>query len=159
MHDIEVSTRIDAPADHVWSLIGDPTRMEEFSPEVHKVTWTGGATGPAIGAKFRGANRNGWHRWSTSCTITAYEPGREVAWNVNFLSPIAHWGYRIDPSEGGKGCTLVEYWNDRRPSMLRAGPISVMARGVSDVKGHNRAGMEATLAAIKGVAEAKTPAA
>lgn len=157
MHDIEVSTHIDAPAEHVWVLVGDPTRMEEFSPEVHKVTWTGGATGPALGAKFRGANRQGWHRWSTSCTVVAYEPGREVAWDVAFGLPIARWGYRIEPD--GKGCTVTEYWDDRRPALVRSGPVSLLARGVSDVKGHNRAGMEATLDAIKRVAEAKTPAA
>jgi hypothetical protein len=158
MPDIEVSTRIDAPADRVWSLIGDPTRMEEFSPEVHKVTWAGGATAPAVGAKFRGANRNGWHRWSTSCVVTSYEPGREVAWDVNFMIPIAHWGYRIEPSADGATCTLYEYWNDRRAAPVRIGPVGVLARGVSDVETHNRAGMEATLAAIKAVAEAKTPA-
>ena len=158
MHDIEVSTRIDAPADHVWSLIGDPTRMEEFSPEVHKVTWTGGATGPALGAKFRGANRQGWHRWSTSCEVVVHDAGREVAWDVSFLAPISRWGYRIEPDADGKGCTLTEYWDDRRPAVFKSGPVSMMARGVSDVKGHNRAGMEATLAAVKRVAEAKTPA-
>jgi hypothetical protein len=159
MHDIEVSTRIDAPADQVWALIGDPTRMEEFSPEVHKVSWTGGATEPAVGAKFRGANRKGWHRWSTFCEVVEHDPGREIAWDVNFVVPISRWGYRIERDADGTGCTVTEYWDDRRAGLAKMGSLGMIARGVSDVKSHNRAGMEATLAAIKRVAEAKTAAA
>lgn len=159
MPDIEVSTHVDAPADRVWSLVGDPTRMEDFSPEVHKVTWTGGASGPALGAKFRGANRRGWHRWSTSCTVTTYEPGREVAWDVDFVvAPISRWGYRIEPDADGNGCTVTEHWTDRRLVFAKSGVVGIVSRGVRDAETHNRAGMEATLAAIKAAAEAKQPA-
>ena len=41
--------------------------------------WLGGATGPALGARFHGSNRRGWRRWSTRVVVTACEPGRKDA--------------------------------------------------------------------------------
>lgn len=151
MADIEVSVRVDAGPERVWGLIGDPTRMGEWSPECTKVSWTGGASEPAPGARFRGSNRNGVRRWSTTGTITTYVPDEELRWDVSVLGmPIAEWGYRIEPD--GAGCTVVESFTDRRNGlMLALGPY---ARGVKDVPTHNRAGMEQTLAAIKAAAEA-----
>ena len=43
-----------APADKVWDLIADVRNTRRFSPEVIEAEWLGDATGPALGAKFRG---------------------------------------------------------------------------------------------------------
>jgi uncharacterized protein YndB with AHSA1/START domain len=155
MSDVEVTTHIDASSDRVWELIGDPTRMGEWSPECRRVDWVGGATGPRLQARFRGHNRQGWRIWTTTSTIVRYEPGREIAWDVGMVGfAVAHWRYRIDPEPGGEACTLVESFRDRRGSLFQAlGPV---ARGVKDVAAHNRAGMEQTLARIKAGAEAVT---
>ena len=158
MADLEVSTHIDASPEKVWALMGDPTRIPEFSPEVQRVTWIGGATGPAIGARFRGSNRLGWHRWSTTCEVVAYELGREIAWNVSAGGvPISRWGYLL--AVAGEGvCRLTETFDDRRPGIIRFAPVSFVVssvRGVRDITGHNRAGMEQTLAAIKAAAESE----
>ena len=67
---------ITAPAEKVWALVSDLPRMGEWSPENAGGTWTKGATGPALGAVFKGTNKNGFRRWSTSVTVVAYEPGR-----------------------------------------------------------------------------------
>ena len=152
MADVDVTVEVGAPAPRVWSLIGDPTRMGEWSPECHRVEWQRGATQPAVGASFKGHNRIGWRRWWTIGTITAFEPEREIAWDVHFAGvPVAHWSYRIDPSGDG-GCTVTESFDDRRAQPLRLlGPV---ARGVRDYNAHNRAGMEATLARLKTAAEA-----
>jgi uncharacterized protein YndB with AHSA1/START domain len=149
MIEIEVSVNIDASPERVWGLIGDPTRMGEWSPECKRVEWVG-STRAAIGAKFRGHNRLGWRRWSTTSTLVSYEPAREIAWDVGFGPfPIAHWGYRIEA--GTAGCTVVEQFRDRRTlPMLLAGRV---ARGVQDVESHNRAAMVETLARIKAAAE------
>lgn len=154
MIEIEVSTHIDSPPDTVWELIGDPTRMGEWSPECQRVEWVGSTTQPALGARFRGHNRNEWRRWSTISTLVAYEPGQEIAWDVGFGPfPIAHWGYRVEAD--ATGCTVVERFRDRRTLALRlAGPI---ARGVRDVEPYNRAAMVETLARIKAAAETQAP--
>ena len=144
--------RVAASLATVWSLVGDPTRMGEWSPECRKVVWTGGATGPAVGARFRGSNRIGFRRWRTTSTLVRYEPGRELAWDVSLLGmPVAQWAYRIEPEADG-GCTVVETFTDRRNAAMRA--LAPVGRGVKDTPAHNRAGMERTLAAIKAAAEA-----
>lgn len=152
MTDVEVKVRVEAPAERVWALVGDPTRMGEWSPECTKVSWTGGAARPAPGARFRGSNRNGVRRWSTLSTIVTCESGAELTWDVSFLGmPVSRWGYRIDPDPDGTACTVVESFTDHRSGLFLAlGPI---ARGVKDVETHNRAGMELTLARIKAAAE------
>jgi uncharacterized protein YndB with AHSA1/START domain len=150
--EIEVSTHVDAPAERVWPLLADPTRMGEWSPECQRVEWARGNSTPSVGARFRGHNRYGWRRWWTTGTLLTYEPARGLSWKVT-LGPlaIARWGYRIDPDADGNGCTVVETFHDLRTGwMIKTGHL---ARGVSDVESHNRAGMEQTLSRIKAVAE------
>jgi len=149
MPDVEESVHVDAPAERVWSLLGDPTRIGEFSPEMYKATWRRGSA-LGVGARFIGRNRRGWHRWRTFCTVVTYDPPREVAWHVSFLVPVARWGYRVEPESGG-ACTVVEYFEDRRWRFTK--PASVPIRGIYDAPTHNRVGMKATLARIKQAAE------
>ena len=96
MSDVEVSTRIEASPDRVWELVGDPTRMGEWSPECRRVEWVGSATAPAVRARFRGHNRRGWRSWTTTGTIVGYEPGREIAWDVGSAGFATHYRPRSD---------------------------------------------------------------
>lgn len=149
---IEVSTTIAAPPDRLYAMVSDVTRMGEWSPECFRCTWVRGATGPAVGARFRGWNRKGWRRWWTDATVTKAEPGKEFAFAVSsFGLPVAGWGYRFEPSADG-GTVVTEYWNDRRQKPMAV--VSGVAVGVADREGHNRRGMEQTLQRIKAVAEA-----
>ena len=72
----EASLHIDAPPQRVWSLVSDVTRMGEWSPVCYRCEWVEGSSGPAVGAKFKGYNRQGALKWWTTCEITASEPGR-----------------------------------------------------------------------------------
>ena len=66
MSDVEVSTDIDAAPLRVYQLISDVTRMGTWSPETTSCRWIRGATGPAVGAQFRGTNSRGPVRWVTT---------------------------------------------------------------------------------------------
>src|SRR4051812_29945801 len=57
-HD-EVSIEIEATPEDVYALVSDITRMGEWSPECRRCTWTKGASGPAVGARFRARNKGG----------------------------------------------------------------------------------------------------
>jgi uncharacterized protein YndB with AHSA1/START domain len=150
MSDVRVSTAVDAPAATVYALISDVTRMGEWSPETRSCRWLG-EPGPAVGARFRGSNRYGFRRWSTTCTVTAADPGRRFAFAVRYgLFPISEWSYAIEPTEAG--CTVTEAWADKRPVWMRV--TAPAAMGIIDRPAHNRAGMHATLAALKAAAEA-----
>ncbi len=61
-----VSVFVAAPPETVYDLVADLTRMGEWSPETTEVRWLDGATQAKVGARFRGTNRNGFRRWSTS---------------------------------------------------------------------------------------------
>jgi uncharacterized protein YndB with AHSA1/START domain len=148
--DVIVRRHIDAPPMHVWSMISDITRMGEWSPESTGGTWTKGASGPAVGAKFTGTNRNGKKKWSTAGTVVAADPGERFAFAVD-IGPIAisRWSFDIEPSP--TGCTVTETWTDRRGRFARF--IGKPGSGVSDRTTHNRAGMEQTLERLATAAE------
>jgi hypothetical protein len=125
--------------------------MGRWSPETTSCRWLGDATGPAVGARFKGNNRDGWRRWSTICTVIAAEPGRRFAFDVGMGPlPVARWTY--DFADEGDGCRVTETWTDRRLSwMVRFSPVVM---GVRDRGEHNRAGMETTLTELARAAEA-----
>ncbi len=78
----EAFIEINAPLDHVFSLVADLTRMGEWSPECFKLDWEGGSSGPGLGAKFRGHNRIGENEWEEPGQITDFETNRCVEFQV-----------------------------------------------------------------------------
>lgn len=148
--EVSRSTSIAASADRVWELVSDLPGMGRFSPENCGGRWLGSATGPALGARFRGRNGSGLRRWSTSCTVVRCEPGRAFAFEVHFARvPVALWSYEVEPTD--TGCRLTETWQDRRsPAFARAGALTT---GVSDRTGFTADSIEQTLSAVKAVAE------
>ena len=160
---VDVTRRIAAPASTIWRMVSDVTRMGEWSPETTAATWSKGANGPTLGARFSGKNRNGRKTWSTVCTVDECEPDRTFGFAVT-AGPfkVAHWSYRIEPEinqeieggqgrEGGAACTVTETWIDQRGGLVRrlGKPLS----GVADRVSHNRAGMERTLERLAAAAE------
>jgi hypothetical protein len=148
-----VSVDVAAPAEAVWALVSDLPRMGEWSPETTKVEWTGGSTGPAVGATFKGSNRSGVRRWSTSGRITVLEPPSALAWEVTMIGgfKIAEWRYVDEPIDE-LSCRVTESTVDQRNAVAKL--VGNLATGVRDRSDHNRAGMQATLERIKATAEA-----
>ncbi len=74
-----------------------------------------GASGPALGAVFKGNNKNGIRRWSTNVTVIACEPGKVFEFAVT-SGPleVANWRYEFEDTESG--CRVTESWEDRRKS-------------------------------------------
>ena len=151
MHNsISVSREIDAPAAVAWSLVSDLPRMGEWSNENEGGKWVSGADGAAPGAKFRGRNRNGFHRWSTLVTVTEAASGERFAFDVTYLRiPISAWAYEFAATDGG--CIATETWTDRRPGWFK--PLARLATGVADRAEHTRAGMAHTLERLATAAE------
>lgn len=149
----EASIDIDAPPELVYDLIADVTAMPEWAVETDRCRWLGGASGPAVGARFRGRNRHRGRRWSTTCTVTAAEPGRRFAFDVGGLGlRTAQWEYVIEPRGGG--CRVTESTRPLVPAAVVK--ASNWLLGVRDRNAHNRANIERTLAGLKRHAEART---
>jgi uncharacterized protein YndB with AHSA1/START domain len=151
MTEVIETVDVDAPAELVYDLVSDVTRMAEWRPENVGCRWLDPPPGPRVGARFRGTNRSGWRRWRTISTVTAAEPGRVFTWSVKYGPlPVSEWSYAVEPT--ATGCTVSETWRDRRAGWFRVG--SVPTTGIRDREVHNRAGMRQTLAALKAAAEA-----
>lgn len=144
-----------APPREVYALISDPAVLAEFAAEYTGSKWLDGATAPVVGARFRGANKSGFRRWSTVSTITAAEDGRRFAFQVTVeLGPLvvtgARWQYDIEPTD--TGCLVTEStWDVRSGWAGRAGDLLT---GVRDRAEHSRRNIDSTLRNLKARAEA-----
>ena len=151
MSEVTVEALIAASPDDAYHLVSDVTRMGDWSPETTSCRWIGAATGAAVGARFRGSNRKGWRRWSTTCTVVAADAGRRFAFDVSWgRLPIARWSYEFLPE--ADGTRVRETWSDRRPGwMARFDPAFM---GIDDRSRHNRGTMETTLERLRSHAAA-----
>jgi uncharacterized protein YndB with AHSA1/START domain len=99
-----VTLHIDAEPTRVWELISDITRMGEYSPEVFEAEWLDGATGPAVGARYRGhvkRNERGPTYWTT-CEVTECSPGEVFEFGVMMGDKAMNtWRYEFAPGAGG----------------------------------------------------------
>jgi hypothetical protein len=144
------SITIAATPEAVYGLLTDLTALSEIAAETSAIRWHSGFSATP-GAVFRGTNRNGWRRWTTTCTVTDADPGRRFGFDVRHtVLPIAHWQYAIEPA--GDGCTVTESMWDRRPGWVK-GPGKYVT-GIHDRIGTNTANIAATLARLKARAEA-----
>lgn len=49
-----------ATPERIWESVSDVTKIGRYSPETFEAEWLDGATGPVVGARFRGhVKRNG----------------------------------------------------------------------------------------------------
>jgi hypothetical protein len=119
VHD-SVTVHIKATPEQIWPLVSDVTNTKRFAAETFDAQWLDGATGPAVGVRFRGhVKRNGWGPvyWSV-CTIDACDPGREFAFIVGIAGrPVNRWRYRFDPK--GDGTDVTESFELRNEWWLR----------------------------------------
>jgi uncharacterized protein YndB with AHSA1/START domain len=148
---VRVTQEIYAPADRVWAMVADITRMGEWSPENESALWLQ-ASGPTKGAKFKGTNRNGKKSWTTMGQVTSSEPGRLFAFSITAAGfKVADWRFEFEPT--GSGCKVTEIWIDRRGHIAAA--LGKPVSGVGDRASHNQAGMEETLRRLKQAAESE----
>jgi hypothetical protein len=150
-----VTIHMAASADQVWDLVSDVTRIGEFSPETFEAQWLGGASGPEVGARFRGhvrRNGRGPVYW-TACTVVACVPGREFAFTV--AAPggrtVNTWRYQVERGAAGADVTesfeLADTW-----------PMRLYWRVAGSARGRtNLDGMRVTLERIKAVIESAGP--
>ena len=147
--DVQDHVIIAADPDTVYGLITDLSTLASLAEEATDMEWlTGDSARP--GAEFKGHNRNGSHRWTTTCTVTDAQPGRRFAFDVRHTkAPIAHWRYDIEAVDGG--CRVTEQTWDRRPQWFHK--AAKLATGVSDRTAANTEHIRITLQRLKEKAE------
>jgi uncharacterized protein YndB with AHSA1/START domain len=146
MHDA-VTVHIDASPEEVWDLVSDVTKIGRYSPETFEGEWLDGATGPAVGVRFRGhvkRNERGPTYWTT-CVITACEPNRVFEFIVgpSVEKGLNTWRYELAPAGDGTDVTESFRLKDALPLRIYWALLG-WARGKT-----NREGMRRTLEAMK----------
>ncbi|EHR63318.1 SRPBCC family protein [Saccharomonospora cyanea] len=159
---------VEADPGRLWELVTDIEVPARFSPELRRVRWLDGATGPALGARFEGHNRSEvLGEWRTESHVVACEPPKVFAWatvdpdgrfggdDVDPAQPMSTWYFELQPRDGGvllrhgvrlgparSGLTLaIESRPEKKDAIVRYRLAEL------------RTGMEATLRGIKDLAE------
>jgi uncharacterized protein YndB with AHSA1/START domain len=137
---------IDAPPATVYDLVSDVTRMGEWSPECKRCDWRDEPG--QVGSTFRGRNRSGLARWSTTARVLVADRPREFTFATNYRGKVAtRWSYTLD---GDDTTTLTETFEAvSQPLMIKL----VERWFIRDRQEQLETGMAQTLAAIKVVAE------
>ena len=145
-----VTAHMAAPGDRVWALLSDVSSIGRDSPETFEAEWLDGATGPTVGARFRGhVKRNGkGPTYWTTCTVTDCVPGRTFAFVVGpEQRPLNTWRY--DLVQRGEGTDVTESFElGSTPLVHSYGALLGWAGGRT-----NRNGMRTTLERIKAEVE------
>jgi hypothetical protein len=149
-HD-SVSLRMDAPPDEIYAIVADVTRTPEFSPEIIECTWLDGATGPAVGVRFKARNkvpnRPAWHN---KPVITVADPGRRFRFaRTEPFAGTVEWTYDFEAD--GDGTLVTESYEMTKPLT----PVGWFIIGTlfarKDRRADLRAGMEQTLQRMQSV--------
>jgi uncharacterized protein YndB with AHSA1/START domain len=153
---VEVEIFVAAAPQRVWELLGDLQLMGQWSPEYRGGEWLDDATGPAVGARFKGYNQRRERQWESVSTVIEAAPGRVIAWAVgDSANPSATWRFDLTPEGTG---TRV-----RQRVQIGPGPSGLTARIaelpdreediIAARTAEHQRNMQATLAGLKAAAE------
>ena len=147
----QVSLHIEAPPERIYDIVTDIAQMGRLSPECTGGRWLGDATGPAVGARFKGSNKRGIARWSTTNEVVAAEPGRRFSFETQ--QSAARWTYELEPDGSGTLVTERRELYKKRPTV--AVIFTKLLLGGEDAHAEElRDGMRQTLERLKAIAEA-----
>jgi len=138
-----------AAPDALWDLLTDVTRMGQWSPECTGGQWLDGAIEAVEGARFRGTNRWGPLKWSTTCLVNEAERPRRFVYGARHWSgAMTRWSYELIPE--ASGTLLIEKFEsvDSPELVLLMDRISQRPRRLQH-------GMSTTLARLSATAEGR----
>ncbi len=144
------SVTIEASPEKLYELVTDITRMGKLSPECTGGKWLGGATGPAVGAKFKGTNKAGMIRWSTVNRVVVADPGKAFSFETDGSG--ARWTYRFEANGDSTVVTESREMFKKRP-LLATVFASLLLGGTTSHDGVMDQGLHDTLNRLKAVAE------
>jgi hypothetical protein len=152
------SLLIDAPADAVYDLVADISRMGEWSPVA-----TGGEYDEDR-AWFTGTNAIGDITWSTRCRVLVAEPSTEFAFvncGVDGEHELVRWGFTLRPLSP-TSTEVTQSWEvlpSYEAGFAAEGPdAGKLSDRLDFMQGMAETGMPETLAALRATAEATTQA-
>jgi uncharacterized protein YndB with AHSA1/START domain len=149
----KVSRHIEASPEAVYALVSDVTRTPEYSPEVVRCTWIKGATGPAVGARFKAINHAGRvPDWPNKPVVTEADPGRTFAFERTEVGGgTIEWRYTLEPA--GTGTVTTESYTVLKPVNRLGWFIIDTLAGLKDRRTDLHRGMTQSLERIATIVE------
>ena len=138
-------------AECLYDMVSDVTRIGEWSPVCKACWWDEGSSARA-GGWFTGRNTTADRTWETRSEVVVAERGREFAFIVG--GSYVRWGYTF--TVVGEGTRVTESW-EFLPEGIAMFKEKFGADADNQISSRTKAaheGIPATLAALKGTAEA-----
>jgi hypothetical protein len=150
----QVSRHIEATPQTLYDLVADVTRTPQYSPDIVRCTWLDGATGPAVGARFKAINNAGrGPNWSNKPVVTAADPAREFAFaRTEPFAGTVDWRYTFAPE--GTGTRVTETYEVTKQLTIVGWFIIDTLYGLHDRRSDLHASMQATLDRLAAITEA-----
>src|SRR5688572_23685651 len=103
-----VERYIEASPEVLYDFIADVTRTPERTPDIVRCEWLDGATGPAVGARFKAINTAGkGPKWSNKPVVTVATRGEEFSFTRTEVGGgTILWRHRFVPE--GTGTRVIE---------------------------------------------------
>jgi hypothetical protein len=148
-----VDRYVEASPQAVYDLISDVTRTPEITPDIVSCTWLDGATGPAVGARFKAVNRAGrGPDWSNKPVVVTADEGREFAFaRTEPFAGTVEWRYKFVAE--GTGTRVVESYTVTKNLTIVGWFIIGTLYGMKDRRSDLRASMVASLDRIAELTE------
>ncbi len=146
---IKAEIEINAPVSTVWSLVSDPGRMPQWSPQCRIMK----ALGPIRpGTRTVNLNRRGLLFWPTTSVITEVVPERKFAFRIPLNTTV--WSYELEPT--ATGTRLIETRHaENGVTALSAAATKTALGGMENFERELLEGMNQGLARIKAAAEGR----
>lgn len=140
-----ISRHIEASPEAVYDVVSDVTRTPELTPDIVRCEWLDGASGPAVGARFKAVNRAGrGPNWSNKPVVVTADRGREFAFDrTEPFAGTVRWSYRLEPE--GMGTRVTEAYEVTKALTVVGWFIIGTLYGMKDRRSDLRASMTATL--------------
>ena len=149
IHTHEASIHIAAPADELYAMVSDVTRMGEWSPEAVGGRWKDGGSGQ-VGDWFVGENQTPDRSWERECEVAAAEVGRDFTFVVGGVEAnCTWWSYEFEPTAAGTTVT-ERWWMVNKTPAMAAAPQDLYDQRIA----YTETMLQDTLAALKAAAEA-----
>lgn len=146
---IKAEIEINAPVSKVWSLVSDPGRMPQWSPQCRIMK----ALGPIRpGTRTVNLNRRGLLFWPTTSVITEVVPERKFAFRIPLNTTV--WSYELEPTATGTRLTETRH-AENGVSALSAAATKTALGGMETFERELLEGMNQGLARIKAAAEGR----
>ena len=148
-----VNARMQADPHTIYWILADVTRTPELSPEIVQCQWLDGATGPAVGARFKATNKMpNRPAFSNKPVVTIADPGRTFAFSrTEPFGGTVEWRYDLE--RDGDDTIVTESYTVTKPVSAVGWFIIGGLFGRKDRRADLHSGMEQTLQRLQAVAE------